>query len=159
MNENASSGEEAGCWNCGSDDHYKRDCPQLPSRPRDHCPNRSSEKPQVCVVSKQGEGSTSDSLFCPEPESDRCYESEDVSTREVYSPPPASHRLRSLVPDSNDETDCEVLYAKLLFITNPIHGCNTLLVSDGPQELQCRKAGISAWSWMTTQKIDRPGRD
>jgi hypothetical protein len=26
-----SSGEEARCWNCGSDDHYKRDCPQLHS--------------------------------------------------------------------------------------------------------------------------------
>jgi hypothetical protein len=149
--------EETGCWNCGSTDHYKRDCPQFPSRQHNRSGNRNElDRRNIHVISNTSDDEQYhlSSLAHPEPESEGCYESDGFSGCSLHSLPPSHCRLHH-IPDLDDESDSSNLNVCSIFISDDVLACNSVSVPIPTVS----KVGLAAHTWCATEKIDCPGRE
>jgi len=132
---------------------YRQDCPQLPSREysKERRTRSSQERPRFRSsqdhTSKKKEVSA---RSVRAKSSDRS----DASASD-FIPPPVSRRARQR-SSSSSESETQYHSARSLFITT-LADCKSITTSD-QDELECRKASISASNWRTTIKIDRPDR-
>jgi hypothetical protein len=143
--------DDGTCWDCGSDSHFKWDCPRLPDRddhqrrPRSLTrSDRGPATPSARSVPDRSPVSTGDG-FHPEPESESFY------GRKIQSPGPSSRRLSHLtdISDSDVKSDVDTgIFARSVRIVD----------QDVSSKLVCGKTSLAASTWRTSLKIDRPDR-